>query len=190
MFGLYRPYMNISDEELMRLVQNKEDSAFDELWNRYFLVVQNFFYRRTGGDTELTNDLTQDLFLKLWNIGWRYDIGCKFRPWMFTIAFNLLRNLYREIDYLEGYKEEIKSVVDESYDDNIELNIDRERLFELLDVELKKLSESESLLFDLRFTDELSIKEIAMVIGVPEGTVKSRLYTLIKKLQKKLQYYV
>lgn len=190
MFGLYRPYRGISDEELMRLVQNKEERAFDELWKRYFLVVQNFFYRRTGGDAELTNDLTQDLFLRLWNSGLRYEIGCKFRPWMFTIAFNLLRNMYREIDYLEVYKEEVKNVVEESYDDTIELNIDRERLFGILEEELKKLSESESLLFDLRFTDELSVKEIAMVIGIPEGTVKSRLYTLIKKLQKKLQHYV
>jgi RNA polymerase sigma-70 factor (ECF subfamily) len=52
------------------------------------------------------------------------------------------------------------------------------------------MSEAERLLFDLRFTDELSIKEIAVIIHIPEGTVKSRLHTLVQKLRKKLHCYV
>ena len=68
--------------------------------------------------------------------------------------------------------------------------IDDELLFQALHSELQQMSEAERLLFDLRFTDELSIKEIAVIIHIPEGTVKSRLHTLIQKLRKNLHDYV
>ena len=185
----WRPYKNISDEELMRLVQCRDEKAFDELWQRYMPTIQNFFYRRTGGDNDLTEDLTQDIFLQLWNTKTQYDPAMKFRPWLFTIAFNLLRNIYRNIDYQEIYKTEVINTTQEGQEDNTALQIDNERLFDALQKELELLSEAEKLLFDLRFTDELSIKEIAAIFSIPEGTVKSRLHTLITKLRNKLHDY-
>ena len=156
MITFWRPYKSISDEELMRLVQCREEKAFDELWQRYMPAMQNFFFRRTGGN---------------------------------TIAFNLLRNTYREIDYQALYIAEVVATVEEAQEDDPALQIDNERLFEALTHELNQLSAPEQLLFDLRFTDELSIKEIAAIFSIPDGTVKSRLHTLILKLRKKLEDY-
>ena len=189
MITFWRPYKSISDEELMRLVQCREEKAFNELWQRYMLAMQNFFFRRTGGNQLLTEDLTQDLFLQLWNASAQYQSPQKFRPWLFTIAFNLLRNTYREIDYQALYTAEVVATVEEAQEDDPALQIDNERLFEALTKELNQLSAPEQLLFDLRFTDELSIKEIAAIFSIPEGTVKSRLHTLILKLRKKLEDY-
>ena len=185
----WRPYKNISDEELMRLILSRDEKAFDEIWQRYAPIIQNFFFRRTGADNNLTADLTQDLFLQLWNNRTQYNPTFKFRPWLFSIAFNLLRNTYRSIDYQSIYKTEILNTTEEAQEDNTALNIDNDKLFNALQKELTLLSEAEQLLFDLRFTDELSIKEIASIINIPEGTVKSRLHSLIQKLRKKLQDY-
>ena len=185
----WRPYNNISDEELMQLTQCRDEKAFDELWKRYAPAIQNFFFRRTGGNNDLTEDLTQDLFLHLWNNKTLYNPTLSFRPYLFTIAFNLLRNTYRNIDYQKLYETEILSTSEEAKEDNTALLIDNERLFNALQKELARLSNPEQILFDLRFTDELSIKEIASVFNIPEGTVKSRLHTLTQKLRNKLQDY-
>ena len=189
MITFWRPYKSIADEELMRLVQCREEKAFDELWQRYMPAMQNFFFRRTGGNQLLTEDLTQDLFLQLWNASAQYQTTQKFRPWLFTIAFNLLRNTYRDIDYQLLYAAEVVATAEEAQEDDPALQIDNERLFEALTKELNQLSAPEQLLFDLRFTDELSIKEIAAIFSIPDGTVKSRLHTLILKLRKKLEDY-
>lgn len=185
----WRPYKNISDEELMRLTQCRDEKAFNELWKRHAPTIQNFFFRRTGGNNDLTEDLTQDLFLQLWNTKTLFDPTLKFRPYLFTIAFNLLRNTYRNIDYQKLYEIEILSTSEEAQEDNTALQIDNKKLFNALQKELAQLSNPEQILFDLRFTDELSIKEIASIFNIPEGTVKSRLHTLIQKLRNKLQDY-
>ena len=93
------------------------------------------------------------------------------------------------VDYQALYAEDVIATTEEAQEDTTALQIDNERLFEALTKELNLLSAPEQLLFDLRFTDELSIKEIAAIIHIPEGTVKSRLHTLILKLRKKLEDY-
>ena len=190
MFRLLHPYRHKTDEELMALVQDKQEEAFDELWRRYSPAMQNFFFRRTGGNADIAADLTQDLFLQLWNASHQYYYPNKLRPYLFTIAFNLVRNLYRDIDYLTTYETEVLSLTEEAQEDCAFEKMDDRILFEAIHKALQQVSEAERLLFDLRFTDELSIKEIAAVIHIPEGTVKSRLHTLIQKLRKNLHDYV
>ena len=190
MIRLLYPYQRKTDEELMALIQGRQEEAFDELWRRYSSAMQNFFFRRTGGNADIAADLTQDVFLQLWNASHLYHYPNKLRPYIFTIAFNLVRNLYRDIDYLATYETEVLSTAEEAQEDNTLEKIDDKLLFEALHSELQQMSESEKLLFDLRFTDELSIKEIAVIINIPEGTVKSRLHTLIQKLRKNLHDYV
>lgn len=190
MIRLLYPYKRKTDEELMALVQGKQEAAFDELWRRYSPAIHNFFFRRTGGDMDIAADLTQDLFLQLWNASHQYHYPNKLRPYLFTIAFNLVRNLYRDIDYLTTFETKVLSTAEEAQEDNTFEKIDDELLFKALQSELQQMSQAERLLFDLRFTDELSIKEIAVIINIPEGTVKSRLHTLIQKLRKNLHDYV
>ena len=79
-----------------------------------------------------------------------------------------------------------------SLDDNdIALLIDNERLFNALQKELARLSNPEQILFDLRFTDELSIKEIAVILEKTESTVKTNLRRgkqILKNRLEKLGY--
>lgn len=63
----FHRYKRLTDEALMSLIQQKEDAAFDVLFLRYSPVLQNFFFRRTGGDADLAADLTQNLFLSVWS---------------------------------------------------------------------------------------------------------------------------
>lgn len=189
MLSLFTNYKKKDDESLMLLIQQKDEAAFNELFRRYSPQLQNFFFRRTNCDEELTADLTQDLFLTLWSKSQNFKSNFHLRPWLFAIAYNLLKNTYRTLEYKVTYENEIQCAYEEATDDGTMLKIDNEILLSALQIELVKLPESDQILFDLRFSEELSVPEIATIIDIPEGTIKSRLHSLTKKLRLKLQEY-
>lgn len=188
MLSIFRPYKQFSDEELMVKVHARNYSAFDELFKRYVTILQNFFYRRTGGDCELSSDLTQDIFMRLWS-DLTFSPSTSFRSWIFAIAYNQLKHIYRSLSYQDGYVEHIQNTTQEEFEDDPALQIDEEILSQALQKELNQLSEKDQLLMDLRFASNLSVSEIASILDIPEGTVKSKLHTIIVKLRNKLQQY-
>lgn len=182
-------YSRYTDEDLMRLVQNRDEVAFGVLFDRYSGAVQSFFSRRVNGDEELAADLTQDIFLVIWSKcqGWRQ--GQQVRPWLFTIVYNRLKDYYKSVDYQIIYAEEMLQTGEEAVEDMTALHMDESRFDEVLRQVLAQLSEGEQVLFDLRFWEELPVAEIAEVVGVPEGTVKSRLHVLTQKLRERMKPY-
>lgn len=185
----FHRYKRLTDEALMSLIQQKEDAAFDVLFLRYSPVLQNFFFRRTGGDADLAADLTQNLFLSVWSNSHQCREPYAVRAWIFSIAYNLLKNHYRSAHYQEILTLEIESCYEMAVEDNTPLRIDDEILKNALQTELEHLNEAEQLLFELRFSEGLSVPEIAQIMNIPEGTVKSRLHTLTYKLRQKLTKY-
>lgn len=186
---LFHNYHRDTDEALMPLIQRKDERAFDELFRRYARKLQGFFWRRTGGNEAEAADLTQEVFLRVWEKAKRYNPSTNVHTWVFSIAYNLLTDHYRRIGYQEQYSAYVQSSETEAKDENVSILLDKEQFDEALSEVLTALSEAEQLLFDLRFTQELSVAEIAMIIQIPEGTVKSRLHSLTQKLRLKLHQY-
>ncbi len=173
----------------MALVQTGDEKAFNVLFARYADAVQAFFSRRLNGDEELAADLTQDIFLVLWSKSQMYTQGQSLRPWLFTIAYNRLRDHYKSVDYQLLYAEEALQTGEEAAEDMTSLRMDERRFDEVLRQVLAQLTKAEQVLFDLRFWEELSVAEIAEVVGVPDGTIKSRLYALTQKLRIRMKPY-
>ena len=186
---LFHNYHRDTDEALMPLIQRKDERAFDELFLRYARKLQGFFWRRTGGNEAEAADLTQEVFLRVWEKAKRYNPSTNVHTWVFSIAYNLLTDHYRHIGYQEQYTAYVQSSETEAKDENVSILLDKEQFDEALSEVLTALSEAEQLLFDLRFTQELSVAEIAVIIQIPEGTVKSRLHSLTQKLRLKLHQY-
>ena len=186
---LFHNYRRDTDEALMPLIQRKDERAFDELFLRYARKLQGFFWRRTGGNEAEAADLTQEVFLRVWEKAKRYNPSTNVHTWVFSIAYNLLTDHYRHIGYQEQYTAYVQSSETEAKDENVSILLDKEQFDKALSEVLTALSEAEQLLFDLRFTQELSVAEIAVIIQIPEGTVKSRLHSLTKKLRLKLHQY-
>ena len=84
-----------SDEQLMQRASRGSQRAFEELYNRHARRLQGFFLRRLG-DGELAADLMHDTFLRLYDARERYRVGQSFRAWLYTIAYNLIKNHYRQ----------------------------------------------------------------------------------------------
>lgn len=173
----------------MHLVQHRDEAAFEVLFDRYADAVQSFFSRRVNGDDEVAADLTQDIFLVIWSKSQAYRQEQAVRPWLFAIAYNRLKDYYKSVDYQTIYAEEMSRTGEEAAEDMTALHIDESRFDEVLRQVLAQLSEGEQVLFDLRFWEELPVAEIAEVVGVPEGTVKSRLHALTQKLRERMKPY-
>ena len=180
---------SLSDEELMKRVASKDDDrAFDELYHRHARRVMGFLMRQLG-DSERAADLVQDAFLRLWSSRERYLSGKCFSTWLFSIAYNLLKNEYRRSGYSVEYAEHVINSTTEEQDDDLDVKLD-DRLFDAaLRQELSLLDAESRLLFSLRFEEEMTVPQIAEVMKIPEGTVKSRQHTIIRNLKQKLKIY-
>lgn len=183
---LFKPLSSFTDDELMQKVSEKDDDrAFGELYHRHARRLMGFFFRQLERDEDLASDFTQDAFMRVWTARDKFA-GTSFRTWLFTIAFNLLKNHYRHAEHQKQFEQFVSLHQPTTEDSKIIEQLDDEAFDRALKQELERMSSDARLLFSLRFEEELSVPQIAEVMAIPEGTVKSRLYTLTQSLKKKL----
>ena len=149
--------------------------TFRTLYLEHGPRAQGFFLRMTGFDRELARDLTQDLFMRLWASRESYDSGRPFRTWMFSIAYNMLKNEYRRRMTVMEYMENADKNEPVTETDHLE----QEQRDRILRNAIGRLPEPQKVVFLLRYEEELPLSEIARVCDIPEGTVKSRLFTAL-----------
>jgi RNA polymerase sigma-70 factor (ECF subfamily) len=160
----------LPDLDLMRRVQEGEMVSYNTLVNRYKDRLFNVLYRMLSSEDE-ANDLLQETFLRVWQHKMSYDFRFAFSTWIYTIALNLARNELRrrkKIKFLDIFDFADKLAAKEEKKDT------STNLKTLLESEMKRLPEKYKTAFLLRDVDNLSYEEIAQVLGVPLGTVKSR----------------
>ncbi len=186
---IFKPLSALTDDELMQRVSSKDDDrAYGELYHRHARRLMGFFYRQTGGDEALAADLTQDTFMRVWTARDRFS-GSSFRTWLLSIGYNLLKNHYRHSEHEKDYESFAKQTQEDVSDSNIIDQLDQQAFDQALSRLLEKMSPESRLLFSLRFEEELTVPQIAVVMSIPEGTVKSRLHILTQSLKQKLNYH-
>ena len=184
----FKPLSALPDEELMQRVSSKDDDrAYGELYHRHARRLMGFFFRQSGGDEALAADLTQDAFMRVWTARDKFS-GSSFRTWMLTIGYNLVKNHYRLSEHQRQYEQFVVQTGEEVAESNIVEHLDNKAFDQALKQLLEKMSPESRLLFSLRFEEELTIPQIAVVMALPEGTVKSRLHILTQSLKQKLNY--
>lgn len=182
-----KPLRGQSDEQLMTRAAAGSDTAFDELYRRYARRLKGFFFLQFGGNEELAADATHDVFLRAYEARNRYEDGRKFDTWIFTIAYNICKNQYRS----NAYEAQLFASLDAEpvSDQQIEVDLDATMLDEALAQVLSELPTPLHQLFSLHYQEELTIPQTAEILGVPEGTVKSRLHKTMNIIRKKLKQY-
>jgi len=182
---LKKSYNKKTDEELMSLLTKREQSAFDELYIRYSKPLLNFLFRMLNRDREKAEDMLHDLFLKIIEKPESFDNSKKFSTWFYTLASNMIKNEYRK----QQIRNEFISNSNIGDFNGFEFNgesIDKDIFTNRLATELNSVDIDTKSIFNLRFIEEMTIKEIADIFECPEGTIKSRLFYLTKKLSTKL----
>lgn len=183
---------NLSDEQLASLFKKGEPDAFDELVHRYYTHIYRFMVRFTGQE-HLSEDLTQEIFIKLYRSIDLFDEAKRFKPWFFTLAANRARDELRS-----AKRSARKVVVDNSRheEDMSLLNIlpagsatPEEQALEKETSEqvreaMMQLSDRLREILILAYYEKMQYSEIAQTLDIPLGTVKSRLHKAVSSFGK------
>ena len=182
-----KPLHQLTDEQLMARAKAGNDAAFEELYHRFARRLKGFFFLQLGGDEELAADATHDVFLRAYEARNRYQEGKNVSTWLFTIAYNICRNHYRS----NAYETQLSATLDAEpiSDEQIEIQLDAAALDDALAQVLSELPPPLHQLFSLHYQEELTIPQVAEIVGIPEGTVKSRLHKTMNIIRKKLKRY-
>lgn len=177
--------IHISDEELMALLSKGSEPAFNILYKRYRKKLVHFAYSFLG-NKEQAEDLVQDVFIKLIQQPNLFKPGNNFASWIFTIVKNNCFNVIRN----DKKRHELRSFHFPS-NPSIELqtNNDLQSLRNKIRDLYQGFNDKEKLVFVLRFELELSLKETAEIANIPEGSVKSCIFYLLKKIAPQLKEY-
>lgn len=175
-----------SDEQLMQEIERGHSAAFDFLYERYSGKLYRYLFRLLNNDRERAEDFLQEVFLKVLNSADSFDATKSVSTWLYTIATNLCRNEWRNtsnrqrlMKTFEPWEHHSSKTVNEK--------IDEQYRNKLLNAVMNELDFEDREILQLRFQQELSIREIAIIASLPEGTVKSRIFYLLKKLAKQLK---
>ena len=175
-----------SDSELMQQIVSGDQAAFNELYHRYKGRMYYYFYRMLGNSAEQANDFLQELFMKLIEKPESYNPAYNFSTWLYSIANNMCKNEYRRQSIRIEYQsaEALIPKLDFLNEPSIEPEQAIEKIFQMLE----QLGEEHRSAFLLRYREGFSIREVAVILELPEGTVKSRLFYAKKLLAEKLEY--
>jgi RNA polymerase sigma-70 factor (ECF subfamily) len=172
------------EQELLAIrCQLGELAAFDELVARWHTPMWQYV-RRMADRNELADELIQETWLRVLRGIAKLQEPAKVVPWMFGIARHVmmdrLRQKYKQEALLGNALDDLRTSVDEP--DESER---RDDIANVLD-KLEHLPLSQRELLTLYYLDELSIDEVAHVLDIPVGTVKSRLYHARRILKQAL----
>ena len=173
--------MGESDETLMQKFKNGDEGAFMEIMERYQQKMFNYFLRQLH-DYALSEDLTQDVFIRVYKYGQTFDHRKSFKPWVYRIALNVLR---KELKYQTSENRSKKAIIT---DLQLHVYIDYE-LIDAVKNAIDQLPSGQREVVIMKQYQGLTFKEIAHVMDCSENTVKSRLYQAFTKLRKKLKKY-
>jgi RNA polymerase sigma-70 factor (ECF subfamily) len=183
-------YTNFTDERLMEAIMRGEKRAFDELYQRYAGPLLGYFMRMLWRDREKSEDFVHDLFAKIVNKPEYFDPTRSFKTWVYSVANNMCKNEYKKAEVRKGTRNDLDnhfSLFDTTA--NV-MNEVQDRFFQNAFVQrMDELDQKHKEVFALRHLDGLSILEIAEVLGVAEGTIKSRLFYATKYLAEKLKEF-
>jgi RNA polymerase sigma-70 factor (ECF subfamily) len=174
-----------SDEELLERSALGDRQAFEHLYDRYWSKLV-WFARGFLKDEEKAQDIIQDVFIKIIERPALFESGKRFSTWVYTVTANQCKNQIRN----ESNRSRIVGQIEnEIRPGEPEINIDRKALRRRLDEAVITLNETEKRIYFLRFEQEAQVKEIASILGMPEGTVKSAIFYLLKKIAVQLKDY-
>lgn len=172
-------------EERMRYAQRfpvdspERAEVFGRIVEEYTPQLSGFLAKRLH-NREDVEDLVQDTYARVWRAFDRYNADQKFSSWIYTIANNLLKNKYRNNSRKkETSIEELEPSVRVALRTNTASPLDATyngELRERIDYALRRMDRHHRVPFVMREVEDHTYEEISDALGVPVGTVKSRLF--------------
>jgi RNA polymerase sigma-70 factor, ECF subfamily len=186
------------DLALMRRFQAGDVDAFTDLYEAHLRGLLNFFFRLCW-DRSLAEDFAQEVLLRIYKSAHKWEPTAKFTTYLYRIARNywidhcrLLSTQKENVSLDARFGAEDSATLMDRLPDDIrppEDDLDRRELYCAIMKALAQLPDEQRMVFVLSEIEELKYNEIAEIMEVPLGTVKSRMHTAIGKLQELLGDY-
>jgi RNA polymerase sigma-70 factor (ECF subfamily) len=168
-----------SDEVLIGRIASGDRLAMQVLFARYHVRVFRFVLRIVR-DESAAEDLISDVFLDVWRQAGRFEGRSAVSTWLLAIArFKALSAIRRKPD--EELDEEAAAAIEDPSDDP-EVAVEKKDKSAILRKCLAGLSAEHREIIDLVYYHEKSVEEVAQIVGIPEATVKTRMFYARKRL--------
>jgi len=177
------------ERELVNHAKQGDPDAFEVLVESHQQFVYNLALRTMANEEE-ARDLSQEAFLRAWRALPRFEGKSSFRTWLYRIVINLCYNrlpkMRRELTQLQ-----IENIEDFPGGDSHEPvpQMEKTETRRILQQEIERLPSSYQALLQLRYRQELSYNDIAKVMELPLGTIKTGLYRARQRLQKAMKQH-
>ncbi len=190
----------VGDPDVSRMLrfQNGDISAFDELVERHKKPLINYFYRSVW-DHQLAEDCCQEVFCRLFRSAARYNPKAKFNTFLYRIAKHYLYDQFRKenkipelisLDQPVSFNDCAPADLHETIPDmksDPHRNLERKDVLRIIQDAILSLPAKYRDVFILCENQDLKYEEVAGVLAIPVGTVKSRMYKATMLLRKQLQ---
>jgi RNA polymerase sigma-70 factor (ECF subfamily) len=171
--------MILSDMSLIAMViLNNDHRAYGKLVSKYQSDVRGLLIRLTNGDKALADDLAQEVFIRAYVYLKSYKATANFSTWLYRISYNV---------FIDNYKSKKQTSDIGDYDFIQEVNEDVSSKIDLENA-IKVLKQNEKVLVLLHYEKGYSHSEIAKILQVPLGTVKTNILRAKAKLKKFYNY--
>lgn len=183
------------DQHLVQRVLRGDTEAFRSIIDRTQGLVTQIVFKMISNQED-RRDVAQDIYLKVFNKLGSFQYQSKLSTWVWQIAFNTCANYLKKKKLIlfdqtvlnsERHEEMAEFNIDEDvFANDIEKGLIHNDLKRILNVEIDKLSPLYKTLITLYHIEETSYSEMAQIVGLPEGTVKSYLFRARKILKEQL----
>jgi len=179
-------YKAQSDEGLLKLLQQQELGAFEEIYLRYWKKLYSAAYRRVQS-REIAEEMVQDIFTSLWINRNTQNIEILSAYLHSAIKYKVINYLEKEMTRRVYAEETLNSAVamENSTDEAVLLN----ELNRALEIEIQKLPPKRQEIFKLSRQEHLTIKQVASHLGISEKTAENQLGKALKVLKVNLKHF-
>lgn len=174
-----------TDASLMVQLAQGQTKVLDLLIERHYAPLLGYLARLLG-DRAAAEDLTQETFLRILRRSATYRSERPFRPWMYAIATNLVRDSFRLAESRFVSDQELDDWIPAEAED-VETTLSHRDEAERVRRALAQLSLGFRSVVILRFYAGLTVPDIAEALTLPQGTVKSRLHAATRRLEETLR---
>lgn len=173
------------DLKLIKRIINKNDKeCANELISKYYKEIYIYVYKQVS-DKETSLDLTQEIFISVLKSIYNFDKDkSSFRTWLYKISTNKVVDYYRSKNY--KYSKIIESIEDKEITskDDFVINLEYKEDVNKIQSVVNKLDTQYQEIFRLKIFLESTFSEISKILQVPESTVKTKYYSMIKVVKR------
>ncbi|MGY4304388.1 RNA polymerase sigma-70 factor (ECF subfamily) [Bradyrhizobium sp. USDA 4369] len=173
-----------TDDMLLESIADGDRTAMHTLYARHNVRVYRFILRIVR-DTTIAEDLVSQVFLDVWRTAKQFEGRSQVSTWLLSIARFKALTALRQRRFEDIDQDEVREIADDA--DTPETSLERSTTSAILRACVAKLSPAHREIITLIYYHEKSVEEVGQIIGIPQSTVKTRMFYARKHLAELLR---